>query len=150
MAQSCCRRLGDWCSLSRWEAFSPRALHAKQRNTLMLLRMESRKDRGKAHLFQKEIYMYIFKRRTKRCIMYYVSVYREKFISSYYGSVASLHYAPNMFTWCPHAKPVANRPNTRNGCAAAWYFTSFLIGSGKKNLNCAKICGAIKQNNTFE
>ena len=78
--------------------------------------------------------------------MYYVSVYREKFISSYYGSVASLHYAPNMFTWCPHAKPVANRPNTRNGCAAAWYFTSFLIGSGKKNLNCAKICGAIKQN----
>ena len=68
------------------------------------------------------------------------------FISYFESIVLLMIYAASMFTWCPHAKPVAKRPNTRNGCAAAWYFTSFLIGSGKKNLNCAKIGGAIKQN----
>ena len=34
------------------------------------------------------------------------------------------------------------RPKTRNGCADAWYFTSFLIGSGKKYLAWKKICTA--------
>ena len=76
---------------------------------------------------------------------------RVSFSISYFESIVLLMiYAASMFTWCPHAKPVAKRPNTKNGCAAAWYFTSFLIGSGKKNLNCAKICGAIKQNKTLE
>lgn len=42
-----------------------------------------------------------------------------------------------LFTWWPHARPVKSKPNTKNGCALAWYLTSFLMGSGKKNLNCA-------------
>ena len=83
--------------------------------------------------------------------VFYECLSRVSFSISYFESIVLLMiYAASMFTWCPHAKPVAKRPNTRNGCAAAWYFTSFLIGSGKKNLNCAKICGAIKQNKTLE
>lgn len=41
---------------------------------------------------------------------------------------------------CPIARPVVNRPNTRNGCALAWYCTSFLMGSGMKYLYWKKIC----------
>ncbi len=33
-----------------------------------------------------------------------------------------------------------SRPNTRKGCALAWYLTSFLIGSGMKYLYWKKIC----------
>ena len=43
--------------------------------------------------------------------------------------------------WWPMASPVVSRPKTRNGCAEAWYLTSFLMGSGRKNLNWKKICG---------
>ena len=44
----------------------------------------------------------------------------------------------------PMASAVVSRPNTRNGCAAAWYFTSFATGSGRKNLNWKKICSSTK------
>jgi hypothetical protein len=35
----------------------------------------------------------------------------------------------------PIASAVVKRPNTRKGCAEAWYLTSFATGSGKKNLS---------------
>lgn len=38
------------------------------------------------------------------------------------------------------ARPVVNRPKTKNGCALAWYCTSFLMGSGMKYLYWKKIC----------
>ena len=50
--------------------------------------------------------------------------------------------------WCPQASPVVRSPKTRNGCAEAWYFTSFLIGSGRKNLNW-KICGKMSARRTL-
>ena len=34
----------------------------------------------------------------------------------------------------PTASPVVKSPNTRKGCAAAWYLTSLAMGSGIKNL----------------
>ena len=46
-----------------WEAFfSSGSSRKKQRNILMLLRMESRKDRGKAHvrISKRNIYVYIY------------------------------------------------------------------------------------------
>ena len=50
--------------------------------------------------------------------------------------------------WLPTASAVAKIPKTRNGWALAWYFTSFATGSGKKNLNWKKTCGAINPNKT--
>ena len=35
------------------------------------------------------------------------------------------------------ASAAVRMPNTRNGCAEAWYLTSFFMGSTRKNLNCA-------------
>ena len=42
--------------------------------------------------------------------------------------------------WWPMARPVVRRPNTRKGCALAWYLTSFWIGSGMKYLIWKNTC----------
>ena len=39
---------------------------------------------------------------------------------------------------------VARIPKTRNGCADAWYLTSFSIGSGRRSVAWKYICGRIK------
>ena len=66
------------------------------------------------------------------------------FILSFYFIYSFIYSGP----WCPTAKAVANIPNTKNGCALAWYLTSFATGSGKKNLNWKNTCGAIRPKRT--
>jgi len=44
-----------------------------------------------------------------------------------------------LLTW-PIASAVVSKPNTRNGCAAAWYLTSLAMGSGMRYLAWKNIC----------
>lgn len=60
-----------------------------------------------------------------------------------HSAVATAHreaaVAARELTW-PIARPVVRRPNTKKGCALAWYLTSFLMGSGMKYLIWKNIC----------
>lgn len=63
---------------------------------------------------------------------------------------AQLPSAAAMAWLCaPIASPVVSSPNTRNGCADAWYLTSLATGSGIKYLICAYICKEMQWVVTF-
>jgi len=63
----------------------------------------------------------------------YIPVLIEK-ISLFHINVNVYNQATALKSWWPKHKAVAKIPNTKNGWAEAWYFTSFSIGSGSKRV----------------